>query len=185
MSENQNKATKNNEKETSTGKCSNCGKNEIFAMGLCQQCYKAQWYQKKKASMPPNPDKNPPGRPPVNGVKATVCYACGEKKIYARGVCYKCYKRAYQMGHVTKEGIDASYQRPRTTDPETGEKKICSYCGLNPVYANGLCRNCHARASRNGGAPGYKGRSYERSMKNERLLKERRELHEGEENEKE
>lgn len=169
-------------KKTSAGKCSNCGQNEIYCKGLCKQCYKAQWYQNKKTAAPDEPDKKPVGRPPVNGKKTTVCYACGDTEhYYARGLCYKCYKRAYQMGRVTKEGIDASYQRPRTTDPKTGEKKICSYCGLNPVYAKDLCRSCLTRASRNGGDPAYQGRSSERIMKSKQLLKERRELQESEE----
>lgn len=185
MSKNQNNTTKNNDKNVNAGKCSSCGKNNVYSKGLCEKCYKAQWYQNKKASSPQNPDNKPVGRPPISGVKATECYACGNTKIYARGLCYKCYKRAYQQGNVTKEGIDASYIRPRTTDPVTGKKMTCSYCGINPVYANGMCRNCNTRANRNGGNPAYKGRSYERILKSEQLLKKRRELQESEEKEDE
>ena len=154
------------------GVCANCGKTEIYSKGLCEPCYKAQWYQSHK---PLNVAKKPVGRPPLSGEKATECSCCGSKNVYARGLCYKCYKRAYQQGNITKDGVDASYQRRPTIDPATGEKRVCSYCGLQPVYVGDLCRKCDTRAKRNGGDPAYKGRSYARTMKCMQQVKKRRE----------
>lgn len=173
-----------------TGTCSECGKTDValYSKGICVTCYKRLWYQEKKKTQP-KPTRGP-GRPTRTGEKPTACIACGEPQIYARGVCYKCYKRAYQRGLVTKEAIDISYINKRTTDRETKQKHICDYCGIRPVYAHrkneagellGLCRNCYERAKRNNGDPSYKGRSYERNMRNEKELQRRRELEKGKE----
>lgn len=178
MANNHNDATDQSEMRRNADICANCGKNGVYSKGLCEPCYKAQWYQEKKASMPLNLPKRPIGRPPISGGKTTECSDCVDKRVYARGLCYKCYKRAYQQGNVTAEGVDAAYKRPRTIDPVTGKKKTCSYCGLDSVYAHGLCRNCHARKIRNGGDPAYKNRSGKRVMKSRQLLKEQRRLQE-------
>lgn len=151
--------------------CPLCGKKEHYAKGRCKKCYQAGWYQDKMAKMPPAPKKKPTGRPPISGMRVTACTACGSKDVHARGFCYTCYKRAFRQGNVTPEKAEAPYLRQRTTDPATGEKKTCSYCGLHPVYAHGLCRSCHTRAKRNGGDPTYKSPSYVRVMKSRRALK--------------
>ena len=182
MSNKKNESASSVDKSTVGSKCSNCGKSEVYSKGLCEQCYKSEWYLKKRATKPKSTRK--PGRPTLTGEKPTECTSCGAKPIYARGLCYKCYKRAYQRGDVTEEAINASYKKPRTVDPETGEKKTCSYCGLNPVYSKDLCRKCFTRAKRNGGDPTYKGRSYERIMRSERMLKEKREREKSEESKK-
>lgn len=170
--------------------CSSCGAPEVYSKGLCKKCYKHQWYLEKRKGKPASERK--PGHPTLTGEpKPEKCVICGNTPVYARGRCYKCYKRIYQRGTIKQEGNNTDYKTDyaykRTINRETGEKELCSYCGIRPVYAHyfpagtplevrkttegkAYCRNCYERANRNHGDPSYKGRSYERTLRSEKAL---------------
>lgn len=74
--------------------CSNCGKDQIMAKGLCNACYIRQYRfgilepPPKQPSIPRKPKNNRP------------CQNCGTVPVTAHELCAKCYSRMLKFGHV-------------------------------------------------------------------------------------
>lgn len=65
-----------------------------------------------------------------------VCTTCGQHPIHARGLCMRCYNRAYKADAAFARHYDA-------------RGKTCRICG-DQVHAQGLCQRHYMRLYRTG-----------------------------------
>jgi hypothetical protein len=75
--------------------CSNCGKDQIMAKGLCNACYIRQY---RFGTLEPKEKKEIKPRKPKND---RPCINCGTVPVAAHELCAKCYGRMLKFGHVS------------------------------------------------------------------------------------
>jgi len=118
--------------------CSNCGRNDVHAFGVCHTCYR---YYKNHGVMRPLDMKKLHSR-----LKYPQCENCGKKNPggcksrFAFGLCEPCLRFYRRHGRLSTPEERIKPERIR----------VCIDCKSRPAEAKGRCDRCYGYFKRNG-----------------------------------
>lgn len=76
-----------------------------------------------------------------------ACSACQSEKTVAKGLCSRCWGKAYRASKPQYRDEHAAYMRKRRAIAFLADQKskTCSKCETTGVYCQGMCRPCYLR----------------------------------------